>query len=61
MHTNTLTHSNHFESIINKGFGQPDITIADERVQALMNVCFTILKDEDTDPVLHIWLLRISS
>lgn len=40
-----------FESIINKGFGQPDITIADERVQALMNVCFTILKDEDTDPV----------
>ncbi|KAK6894336.1 Importin beta SMX1 [Candida tropicalis] len=40
-----------FESIINKGFTHPNVTMADPHVQSLIQVCFNILKDDDTDPV----------
>ncbi|EMG50881.1 SXM1 Importin beta SMX1 [Candida maltosa Xu316] len=40
-----------FETIINKGFTQPNITMDNLHVQSLMKVCINILKDEYTDPV----------
>ncbi|RCK66952.1 Importin beta SMX1 [Candida viswanathii] len=40
-----------FETIINKGFSKPDVTMDNPNVQSLVQVCFNVLKDEETDPV----------
>ncbi|KAK6198114.1 importin-beta like protein [Scheffersomyces amazonensis] len=40
-----------FESIINHGFTQPEITIDSNFVQSLFAVCFKLLKSDDVDPI----------
>ncbi|ODV78961.1 importin-beta like protein [Suhomyces tanzawaensis NRRL Y-17324] len=40
-----------FESIINHGFTNPELTVQTPYVQSLLNVCFTILKGENLDPI----------
>lgn len=40
-----------FESVITKGFSKDDVTIDSPSVQALLNVCFNVLRSEAMDPI----------
>lgn len=40
-----------FESVINHGFSQSEVTIETPYVQSLLNVCFNILSSDSLDPI----------